>query len=159
MMFTPDITFLNETNHDVFHIISRDQCRAMAHDILHAAGWTRPCELTLTVCDNDTIQTLNKTHRGKDKPTNVLSFPAYDPADPVLPDVPVHLGDVVMAWDVMTDESTAQNKTIADHFYHLFVHGMLHLLGHDHQHDQEAQTMESIEISILAKHGIKNPYA
>ena len=106
-------------------------------------------ELSVVLADNDFVQALNKQWRGKDKPTNVLSFPQ---------DEPLLLGDIILAFETVRDEAAAQDKSLADHTSHLIVHGLLHLLGHDHEEDQEAEAMESLEITILKALEIKNPY-
>ena len=106
-------------------------------------------ELSIVLADNDFIQKLNKEWRGKDKPTNVLSFPQDEPS---------MLGDVILAYETVEQEAKEQNKRFENHATHLIVHGLLHLLGHDHIEDDEAETMEALEIQILADLGIKNPY-
>ena len=106
-------------------------------------------ELSIVLADNDFVQTLNKEWRGKDKPTNVLSFPQDEPS---------MLGDVILAYETVEQEAKEQNKRFENHATHLIVHGLLHLLGHDHIEDDEAETMEALEIQILADLGIKNPY-
>ena len=109
-------------------------------------------ELSLLFTDDATIQTLNATYRGKDKPTNVLSFPLDAPA-------PVRLlGDIVLARETIEREATEQHKPFAHHLAHLLVHGLLHLLGHDHEIDEEADAMEALETQILASMHIPNPY-
>jgi len=111
-------------------------------------------ELTLRIVDKDEIQTLNKTYRHKDKPTNVLSFPFEAPAQVQLP----LLGDLVICHDVVLEEAHQQQKTIAHHWAHMVIHGVLHLIGYDHMDDSEAQSMENLEIQILDKLGIADPY-
>lgn len=100
---------------------------------------------------------INAQWRGQNKPTNVLSFPVPTgmpvPADHARP-----LGDIVLAYGVMAHEAAAQGKTLRDHTAHLIVHGVLHLLGHDHETDAGAQTMERLEASILKDLGISDPY-
>jgi len=115
-------------------------------------------EISVTFTDDAAIQALNKEHRGKDKATNVLSFPAYDPEVPHPPGEGVHLGDIVFAYETIAREAEAQSKAFEDHLTHLVVHGTLHLLGYDHEGDREAEEMEALEISILRQLGIKNPY-
>jgi probable rRNA maturation factor len=116
-------------------------------------------EIILT--DNDLVQQLNQAHRGKDAPTNILSFP-YPPEQ--LIGVPVELlaeyptGELYVASGVMVAEAAAAAKPLAHHFAHLILHGLLHLLGHDHETEAEAAVMEAIEIQLLAQLGIPNPY-
>ena len=116
---------------------------------LSDAGYSGSGEVSVVLADNKAVQELNKNYRGKDKPTNVLSFPQDDES---------LLGDVILAYETVVQESTEQGKSFEDHVIHLVVHGAMHLLGHDHEDDDEAEDMESIEIAILAKLGIKNPY-
>jgi len=111
-------------------------------------------ELAVRVVDVDEGQRLNAHYRGKDYATNVLSFPA----DIVLPEGPVVLGDLVLCWPVVVAEAAQQHKAIPQHAAHLIVHGVLHLLGRDHITDLEAQAMETEEIGILQKLGYPNPY-
>jgi len=100
---------------------------------------------------------LNRDYRGKDKPTNVLSFPAGQVAG--LPDAePVPLGDIVVCADVVSDEAATQEKAPADHWAHMLVHGTLHLLGFDHEDETDAATMEALETRILAAGGVADPY-
>ena len=94
---------------------------------------------------------LNGRFRGKDRPTNVLSFPAPENAQP-------HLGDIVLAHGVCAAEARAQGKPFADHLSHLVIHGILHLMGHDHEADDEAEAMEAKERTLLAALGIPDPY-
>ena len=114
-------------------------------------------ELSVRVVDTVEMQALNRDYRSKDRPTNVLSFPAASieglPADA---DVP--LGDIVICREVVRDEAERQDKAIADHWAHMIVHGTLHLLGFDHMNDREAAEMEGLEIKILADYGIPDPY-
>lgn len=118
----------------------------------------RTAELTVLLTDDAAIRVLNRDWRGQDKPTNVLSFPG-DPAMPVPPGLPRHLGDVAIALETLLAEAAAQGRAPADHLAHLVVHGVLHLLGHDHRDDAEALAMESLETSILAGLGVADPYA
>ncbi len=110
--------------------------------------------VTILLTDDETVRELNARFRGKDKPTNVLSFPAA-----VMPGVESQpLGDLVLAYGTCTAEAEAQGKTLADHLTHLVVHGALHLLGRDHEHDAAADAMEAEERAILAALGVADPY-
>ena len=106
------------------------------------------------------VQRLNKEYRGKDKPTNVLSFPQYEELQDIVAanDNDLELGDVVLAFETVKAEAKAQKKTLKNHTTHLLVHGLLHLCGYDHMSPQDARDMESLEIAILATLNIKNPY-
>jgi probable rRNA maturation factor len=103
--------------------------------------------------DDAALQELNKTYRGMDKPTNVLSFPngAQDGKT-------IQLGDIFLSFETCHRDATAQNKKFNDHITHLLVHGALHLLGYDHETDADAAQMEQLEIEILAGLFIANPY-
>ncbi|MDX1444333.1 MAG: rRNA maturation RNase YbeY [Gammaproteobacteria bacterium] len=111
-------------------------------------------ELSLRIVDEAESQALNRDYRGKDQPTNVLSFPAELPDGVELP----LLGDLVICAPVVQREAAEQGKTLAAHWCHMVVHGSLHLLGHDHIEDREAEAMESLETAILARLGYPNPY-
>jgi probable rRNA maturation factor len=113
------------------------------------------CEISILLSDDASIRTLNRTWRGKDTATNVLSFPAADPDQ----DGPRLLGDVVLAFETIAREAAAEGKPVEDHLSHLAVHGVLHLLGFDHERDEDAEAMEARERTILARLGISDPYA
>ena len=117
-----------------------------------AALGTAGGDVVVLLTDNAAVRDLNARFRDKDRPTNVLSFPAPESAAP-------HLGDIVLAYGVCADEAAAQDKTLADHLSHLVVHGVLHLLGRDHEDDAEAEEMEGEEREILAGLGVADPYA
>jgi probable rRNA maturation factor len=114
----------------------------------------------VTLLDDRAIGALNARWRGRDRPTNVLAFPALLPGDPLPPaPAPVLLGDVVVAFETAAAEAAAQRIALADHLAHLLVHGVLHLLGHDHEAQSAAERMEACEVAILAGLGIADPYA
>jgi probable rRNA maturation factor len=115
-------------------------------------------ELALTFGDDATLRSLNGRYRGKDKPTNVLSFGSPDDWKAAAPGQPCPLGDVILARETVLREARLQGKTPADHTTHLVIHGVLHLLGHDHGRSADAQRMEAIETDILARLGIADPY-
>lgn len=125
-------------------------CRALQEAartlVPHATG-----ELCVVLTDDAAIRSLNRTWRGVDAPTNVLAFPAK-------PTAPAHFGDIVIAYETTQAEASAAAKPLGDHVAHLAVHGFLHLLGYDHQADEEATQMEQLERMLLARLGIGDPY-
>jgi probable rRNA maturation factor len=124
------------------------------------AADTGEAELAVMLTDNSGIRTLNSNWRGIDKPTNVLSFPALQPASGHEPDdAPRMLGDIAIAYETMRREADDEQKPFSHHLSHLAVHGFLHLVGYDHETDGEAEVMESLEREILATLGIPDPYA
>lgn len=118
-------------------------------------------ELSVLLADDVFVQSLNRKFRGKDKPTNVLSFPAPPVLSPAFPggEAGLALGDIVFGFETVAREAGEQGKTFDAHLQHLAVHGLLHLLDYDHQSDDEAETMEAYERQILAKLGVGDPYA
>jgi probable rRNA maturation factor len=121
-------------------------------------------EMTVRIVDDAEIQQLNQQYRGKDTVTNVLSFP-FEMPELVLPEgiemdesISNFLGDIVISAQVVKQESKQQNKLLKHHWAHMLIHGTLHLLGYDHIEEQEAEEMESIEIAILQKLAIDDPY-
>ncbi len=115
-------------------------------------------EISVVLADNAFLQELNFEYRGKDAPTNVLSFPATNIEDLDEPAAFLCLGDIVIAHETIKKEAVEQNKSFKDHFTHMLVHGCLHLLHYDHIDEKDAQEMESLEINILENMNIKNPY-
>jgi probable rRNA maturation factor len=148
-----------------------------------------PVEVSIKLSDNNEVHALNREWRDKDKPTNVLSFPALDEDEldafrhpelvsrsipPVSPELAARwtlnrvqgdgaemellLGDIILAYGICADEAAEKGIALPDHATHLVIHGMLHLLGHDHIEDDEAETMEALEVKALASLGLHNPY-
>jgi len=123
------------------------------------SGLKEETELSIRLVDNEESQQLNSEYRGKDKPTNVLSFPFEMPPElEGLEDIGHLIGDLVICVPVVAAEAHVQNKTFSQHFAHMVVHGCLHLLGYDHIKDEEAEIMEDLERQILAKLDIADPY-
>ncbi len=133
-----------------------DLAERAAGAALAAAGLeARDCEISLLGGDDGRIRALNAAFRGKDLPTNVLSWPA---ADLPLPGEPRFLGDLALAYETCAREAAEGGLALADHAAHLVVHGVLHLLGHDHAEDGPAAAMEALETKILASLGVRDPY-
>jgi probable rRNA maturation factor len=132
-------------------------------------GGDTPVEMSLVLADDALVQTLNRDYRDKDKPTNVLSFALLDDLDDTDEDaddvlareegMPILIGDVILAFETVQREALEQGKSFGDHLTHLVIHGVLHLLGYDHQSDPDADRMERLETSILARLGIADPYS
>jgi len=111
-------------------------------------------EVTIRLVDEQESQQLNNMYRGKEKPTNVLSFPFEAP-----PGIELNLlGDLIICKQVVEKEALEQNKTVSAHWAHMVVHGALHLLGYDHIEDKDAEEMESLETEIMQKMGFNDPY-
>jgi probable rRNA maturation factor len=145
-MKAPDVTVIVE---DERWKKARSQVKraALAAYVRVNADAVRPFTILLTT--DRKLRTLNANFRGKDKPTNVLSFPSDDPD---------YLGDIAIAYGVAAREAKAEGKSFAHHAAHLAVHGVLHLLGFDHERPRDARLMEPLEIEILAGLKIPNPY-
>jgi probable rRNA maturation factor len=124
-----------------------------------------PAEMSLVLADDALVQTLNRDYRDKDKPTNVLSFALLDDLEDTYDvlardeGMPILIGDVILAFETVQREALEQGKSFGDHLTHLVIHGVLHLLGYDHQSDPDADRMERLETSILARMGIADPYS
>ena len=155
---------------DYWHTLDFD-AEAVARDIvplafamadIPASISNTDLEFSVVLADDETIQALNRDYRGKDKPTNVLSFAALDsedegfqpPTDQAWP-----VGDIILAYETIEKEALEQKKSFKSHYAHLLVHGTLHLLGYDHEDAHEADIMESLEIRVLKKYGIEDPYS
>jgi probable rRNA maturation factor len=122
-----------------------------------AAGRVDP-EVCIRVVNAEESRQLNATYRGKEKPTNVLSFPAQLDEQTIRHTELELLGDIVICSTVVADEAEQQNKRFTDHLAHMVIHGMLHLYGYDHQNENDAQQMEAIEREILDHFGVDDPY-
>lgn len=125
--------------------------------------FTCQVELAVVLTDDAYMRDLNHTYRGKDKSTNVLSFPASaNVLDTLKQSIkygfPLQLGDIVLAYETVAREAKEQGKSFREHFVHLLVHGCLHVLGFDHENPAQAEIMESLEVQLLARVGIENPY-
>ncbi|MEQ8404808.1 MAG: rRNA maturation RNase YbeY [Oceanicaulis sp.] len=120
-------------------------CAALAH-----ISDPRPGEIVVMLTGDETVHALNTRFRGKDKPTNVLSFPA--------PSSENYPGDVALAYESCAREAAAAGKSLEDHAVHLVLHGVLHLNGYDHQEEGEAAEMEALESAILTGLGMEDPY-
>ncbi|MDJ0759799.1 MAG: rRNA maturation RNase YbeY [Woeseiaceae bacterium] len=126
----------------------------LALDEIDKAG---AVSVSLSVVDEEESRRLNREYRDQDKATNVLSFPMeFDVAPP--PDEPLLLGDLAICGPVVAREAREQEKTPEDHWAHMVTHGVLHLAGHDHMNDEEAEVMERLEKKILARGGVADPY-
>ncbi len=140
------------------------KCRKWANATASTMLGKSPAELTVVLGNDKLLKQLNYDWRGKNKPTNVLSFPNYDRA--IVKSLqkkrglktPLMLGDVVIGFETVRAEAKAQDKTIEAHLAHMVIHGTLHLLGHDHGGESEAKSMETLEKNILRQFGFSNPY-
>jgi probable rRNA maturation factor len=134
-----------------------EACVRRAAEAAMRDGEAPPSEISVVLSDDEHMRELNKHHRNMDKPTNVLSFPAARMKAPA--GTPRFLGDVVLAFETVEREALEEAKPLENHVTHLVVHGVLHLLGYDHEDEEEAQLMESREREILSRLGIPDPYA
>ncbi len=148
--------------------LSQHAERAITQALLHLGIDPESAEVTVLGCDDARIADLNADFRGKPAPTNVLSWPAEErgaarDGDNPLPlkadfDGMLELGDIAISYDTCQTEARTAHKRMQDHVAHLIVHGLLHLLGYDHERDADATLMERIEVEILGKMGLDNPY-
>jgi probable rRNA maturation factor len=149
-----DIDILRESN--FWPQEADDICCKALHAVKHYLALDYACEVSLCLADNKLVQQLNHRYRGKNKPTNVLSFPQDHDAEQG------HglrmLGDIVLAWETLQYEADNASLPWEHHLSHLVVHGFLHLLGYDHETDYEAKEMETLEITILKQLSIADPY-
>ncbi|KRR23630.1 rRNA maturation RNase YbeY [Bradyrhizobium retamae] len=140
------------------------EAEAVIHRAINAAAEIADAdvgdtELAVMLTDDAGIRTLNSNWRGIDNPTNVLSFPALQPAAGAPADAPRMLGDIAIAYETTRKEADEEEKPFDHHLSHLAVHGFLHLIGYDHEKDDDAEAMEGLEREILAQLGIPDPYA
>ena len=151
-MSDPSVVLEVQYASDTVPLPGRDDFECWVNAALEGAG--QPVELVIRVVDEAEARELNQRYRDKDRPTNVLSFPFEAP-----PEVEsCHLGDLVICAPVVAREAKQQGKALNDHWAHLVIHGILHLRGFDHQTEEEAQQMESLEKMILRGLDIEDPY-
>ena len=162
MTCTVDISVLDERWEDAIAKIDAltEETVSLA---LEEAGLSQrfknvPVEVSIVFANDAVVQDLNKRYRGQDKPTNVLSFSQLEGPQTLHASPLATLGDIALAYETIMREAAEQKKSIEDHTRHLLVHGALHLLGFDHENDNEAEEMEALEAQILSHFGIKNPY-
>ncbi len=140
-------------------VLKRAYLKKVVETSLRHIATQSNCEIGIACVDNAESQQLNLEYRGKDKPTNVLSFSSDLPDEmaAILDSFPI--GDLVICIPVVLQEAMDQQKTPIEHFTHMLVHGTLHLMGYDHEtSEQDAEEMEALEIEILKKLGVDNPY-
>ncbi|AJI75045.1 putative rRNA maturation factor YbeY [Francisella philomiragia subsp. philomiragia ATCC 25015] len=149
-----NLNVINDDEHPIPNQDLLEKCFALVadkHNISQA-------EVNLSIVSNQEIQQINKQFRHKDKPTNIISF-EFEKPEGLPEDIADNFwGDIVIAPEVLKKEAKEQNKNLDDHWQHIFIHGLLHLLGYDHIDDIEAEEMENLEIELLAELGIANPY-
>lgn len=126
------------------------------HKVWQRLAGDEKAEGSVLLSDDAAIQDLNRDHRGQDRATNVLAFPMGDVMSPT---GPVHLGDIIIAYETVCREAERDRKTLEAHLAHMVVHGFLHLLGYDHVVEEAAREMEAIEVSVLSELGYADPYA
>ena len=140
-------------------VLKRAYVKKVIETALRHIDAGQDCEIGIACVGNDESHKLNLEYRGKDKPTNVLSFPGDVPEEVVAMLDALPIGDLVICIPVVLQEAVEQQKTPMEHFTHMLVHGALHLMGYDHEtSDADAEEMEALEIQILAKLGFENPY-
>mgnify|MGYP005640726913 FL=1 len=135
-----------------------EQCEGWLNCALQVAAQAGPCSISLSFVDAASSQSLNSNYRGKDKPTNVLSFPAEFPSELAEQVQSYPLGDIVICAAVVEEEALDQGKELTAHWAHLTIHGLFHLLGYLHDQQSNAEEMEKLEINTLERLGIPNPY-
>ncbi len=164
-----DIIIETESWQQALPTVERVVERAAAATFSQATRGGGHWQTAILLADDATLRDLNRRFRGQDKATNVLAFPAHEDsaryADPAVEspiiagDEPQQWGDVALAFETVAREAAEQDKSLADHLSHLVTHGLLHLLGHDHQDSAAALRMEALEREILWQIGVADPYA
>jgi len=149
-----DINIINDDEHPIISEEKLLECFTLVSEYLEIVDTS----VNVNIVSNNEIQEVNNQYRNKNKPTNIISFPFEKPEG--LPDDIMNdfLGDIIIAPDVLKSEALEQDKSLENHWCHIFIHGLLHLAGYDHQTDEDAKIMENIEINILNKMNIQNPY-
>ena len=146
------LTILNHKSFEVDKTLSEKLINAF--NLICNEESLEKCSINLKLVDNKEITELNKIYRNKNKPTNVLSFTNDDISKSRTND----LGDIAISFEFVEQESKEQNKKFDDHVIHMFIHGIYHILGFDHENDSMADVMEEKEILLLEKLQIQNPY-
>lgn len=142
---------------DIFNIIKLTATIALNSALLPKSCIDRDLEISIVLANDDLVQILNREYREKDNATNVLTFASLDSEE--IPTTGIlNLGDVILSYQTIERESQEKGVFPIDHIKHLTVHGILHLLGYDHQTEDEANDMETLEIRILEQMGVQNPY-
>ena len=159
-----DVVALWESGTDWADLARRAVAAALAQTPHASLANAAPLvEVSVRLTDDAEVQGLNRDYRGKDKPTNVLSFPQYEPSDFAMlantDDGEILIGDIVLALETCEREAAGRGISVADHAAHLIVHGTLHLVGYDHQDDASGDAMEALETKALATLGLADPYA
>jgi probable rRNA maturation factor len=153
---TVDVLIESEAWHD---LPAAEDVAQHAVAMAASGAGIRNAELSILLCNDDTIAALNGRWRGQEKPTNVLSFPAVPLHGGAAFQVKMPLGDIAIAYETLVREARESGKTASAHLSHLVVHGFLHLVGYDHETDDEAEEMERLERDILGRIGVADPYA
>ena len=143
---------------NIHDLVQLAATKTLSNAILPKIAVDRKLEASVVLANDDLVQILNREYNEKDKPTNVLTFASLDDAQGIPEQGNLHLGDVILAFQTIEREAQEQGKFPLDHVKHLVVHGALHLLGYDHQTDEQATDMETLEIRILEQLGVQNPY-
>lgn len=149
-----------EKQGNIESIVKVTATKTLTSAIMPKFAYGKALEISIVLANDELVQVLNREYRDKDKPTNVLTFASADDEDfeQQLFVEPLNLGDVILSYQTIENEAREQGKLIIDHVKHLIVHGVLHLLGYDHQTDDDATDMETLEIRILEQLGVQNPY-